>query len=254
LSFAISQYRAQVQMAATLAAFVVLWLALDRSAAWLGSYRGEAGLSVCAITLAAAIAAEFALSRRGPFAALTELGLRAPRLDALGWTLVLCAALLAFYPAYSLATRTGIALRPDWLLLAIGLFAQGGVAEEVVFRGFLFRRFREGRSFWRATLLASAPFIAVHALMFFTMDWPIALASLLLAVSISFPLAWLFERSGGSVWTCALVHAVVQGSIKLVVVDDAAFTTMAVVWMAASGVAPWLLFFLRPKTPRGRPG
>jgi membrane protease YdiL (CAAX protease family) len=233
-------------MAPTLVAFVVLWLVLDRSAAFLGSYRGEAGVSVCAITLAAALAAESALSRRRPFPALMELGLKAPRLDALAWSLVLGAAMLAFYPAYSMATGAQVDLHPQWSILAIGIFAQAGIAEEAVFRGFLFRRIREGRTFWRAALIAAIPFIAVHALLFFTMDFPIALASLLLAVSVSFPLAWLFERSGGSVWPCALVHAVVQGSIKLVVVDDAAFTLMAVLWMCASGIVPWALFLLRP--------
>ena len=70
--------------------------------------------------------------------------------------------------------------------------------------------------------------------------------ALLLAVSLSFPLAWLFECGGNSVWLPAIVHAVVQASIKLVVVEEAAFQTMAIGWMAISAIAPWLLFALRP--------
>jgi membrane protease YdiL (CAAX protease family) len=234
-------------LAATLAGFLLLWLVLDRSAAALGSFRGEQGLVVCLIVLAAAVAVEFVLSRRAPLPALAALGLRAPALDALAWTLALVAALLCFYPLFALFTGTDIGVRADAAWLAIGILAQGGVAEEVVFRGFLFRRFREGRSFWRAALLAAVPFIAVHALLFLTFEFSIALASLLVAVSLSFPLAWLFERSGGSIWPSAIVHAAVQGSIKLIETEDAAFTGLAIGWMAISALAPWALFALRPK-------
>lgn len=203
------------------------------------------------MTLCAAVAAEWILSRRGPREALLTLGLGAPRPRALFRALLLCAALLAFYPIFSLVAGAELRLHPNWPILAIGIVAQAGVAEETVFRGFLFRRFRESRSFWRAALLAAVPFVAVHALLFLTMDFAIALASLLLAVSISFPLAWLFERGGGSIWAPAIVHAVVQGSIKLIVVDEQFFMAMAVAWIAVSGLAPWLLFLLRPQERDG---
>jgi hypothetical protein len=42
--------------------FVLLWLVLDRTAYLLGSFRGEAGLTVCLAVLAAAIGAEMGLA------------------------------------------------------------------------------------------------------------------------------------------------------------------------------------------------
>ena len=45
---------------------------------------------------------------------------------------------------------TAVALRPDWPWLLIGVFAFHGLAEELVWRGYAFRRLREGRSFWAA--------------------------------------------------------------------------------------------------------
>jgi membrane protease YdiL (CAAX protease family) len=39
---------------------------------------------------------------------------------------------------------------PGWTLLVGGLFAQAGIAEEVLFRVYLFRHIREGRAFWPA--------------------------------------------------------------------------------------------------------
>ena len=64
------------------------------------------------------------------------------------------------------------------LWLVPGLFAQAGIAEEVLFRGYLFRHAREGRDFWRAALVAAGLFVTVHLLMFLMLPWPIALASL----------------------------------------------------------------------------
>jgi membrane protease YdiL (CAAX protease family) len=228
--------------------FVLLWLVLDRTAYLLGSFRGEAGLTVCLAVLAAAIAAEMALARCSPANAATALGLRAPSWPALGAALALSALLLSYFPIFAFATGASLSLRIDAAVLALGILAQGGIAEETVFRGFLFRRLREGRSFWRATALAAVPFVAVHTLLFLSLDFTIALASILLALSLSFPLAWLFEASGGSVLPPAIVHAVVQGAIKLVEVGDG-FSTLAVGWIALSAIAPWALFLLRPSSP-----
>jgi membrane protease YdiL (CAAX protease family) len=155
--------------------------------------------------------------------------------------------LLSYFPIFAFATGTTVSLRIDAAVLAIGIFAQGGIAEETVFRGFLFRRLREGRSFWRATALATVPFVGVHALLFLSLDFTIALASILLALSLSFPLAWLFEASGGSVLPPAIIHAVVQGAIKLVEVGDG-FSILALGWIGLSAVAPWALFLLRPSS------
>ena len=85
--------------------------------------------------------------------------------------------MLAFFPVFAWATGLPLGLRPGWLLLVPGLFAQAGIAEEVLFRGFLFGHLRETRSFWRAALLSLPPFLAVHVLLFFRMDPPVAAAA-----------------------------------------------------------------------------
>lgn len=236
-------------MLTTTLGFVVLWVVLDRSAALLGSLRGEWGLIVCVVVVPAAIAMECVLSGRTPRDAATALGIRVPRLRALSWTAVLCAALLAFFPLYSAATDSPLTLRADAALLAIGMFAQGGIAEEVVFRGFLFRRLRAQRSFRRAALLSAVPFVAVHLPLLGSLGAVVGLASIAVAVSLTFPLAWLFDRSGASIWPPAIVHAVVQGSIKVVQADDA-FPGLALAWMALSAVAPWLVFFFLRDEPK----
>jgi hypothetical protein len=76
------------------------------------------------------------------------------------------------------------------------------------------------------------PFVAVHLVLFFSMPWPIALASVLLAIVISFPLAYLFELGGDTIWAPALLHFVIQATVKVVVFSEGA-ESFAIVWIAA---------------------
>lgn len=224
--------------------FVAVWLVLDRLAALLGSVRGEAGVVVCLAVVAAACLVEVVLFRRTPGEALRFLGFGRPTGASLTFALALAAALLAFYPLFSAVTGAPITLRDDWPWLSIGLFAQGGIAEEVVFRGYLFHHIREGRSFWRAAALSTLPFVAVHLSFFVSMSFPIALTAVLISLVLSLPFAYLFDRGVNTIWAAAIVHCVVQGSIKLVEVPEQAYLSLAVLWMIVSALAPYLVFVL----------
>lgn len=229
-------------------AFVVVWLAFDRAANALGSTRGERGLAVCALVLGSLY-----LIQRGVFAqkdTVRSLGLRRPQLQVTGVVGLLMLVLLCFFPAYSALMNVAVTWRSDAWLLACGMFLQGGVAEETLFRGFLFAHLRQGRSFWRGAWLSAIPFTLVHCMLFITLDWPVALAALALALAISFPLSWVYERSGASIWPCALLHASIQAPIKLVEVPEPAFAGMAVTWMALTATLPWLVFVLCRPHPR----
>ena len=91
------------------------------------------------------------------------------------------------------------------------------------------------------------PFVSVHLVLFLSMPWPIALASVLLAVVISFPLAYLFELGGETIWAPALLHFVIQATVKVVVFSQGA-ESFALVWMAASALIPLLVFTVRSST------
>jgi hypothetical protein len=86
------------------------------------------------------------------------------------------------------------------------------------------------------------PFLAVHLTLFATMPWPIALASLALAAVLSFPLAHLYVIGGTTIWAPALLHFVVQGTLKVVVIPAEAAATVPVLWMAACATIPLLVF------------
>jgi hypothetical protein len=90
-------------------------------------------------------------------------------------------------------------------------------------------------------MLATVPFVAVHLVLFATMPWPVALAAVLLSTIISFPLARLFELGGNTIWAPAILHFVVQATIKIV--ETPGDTGLPIAWMAASMIIPWLVFF-----------
>lgn len=228
-------------------AFVLMYVTFDRLATELGSLRGEAGLVVCAAVLALALGADRWLTRArlGECARALGLGVPAPRamLVATG----LSVALLTCLPL--LATITGVELlvRENAGWLALGMLAQGGVAEEALFRGFMYRHLRSTRTFWRAAALSAVPFAAAHVPLFLTLDTSVATLALAMAIAWSFPLAWLFDRAGGSIWPGAILHAVIQAGVKLLVDHSPAFPSLALAWVGLGLAAPWLLFLLLPK-------
>jgi membrane protease YdiL (CAAX protease family) len=231
-----------------LCGLVIVFALLQWLAQSLGSDRGQAGLVVAAATIAALIAVERLLFRQKPASAIRLLGLGAPTIAGMATAIGIGVALLAVIPAYAAATGASLAPYPGWVALQPGLFAQGGIAEEALFRGYLFRRLRSGRSFWHAAALATLPFVVVHLMLFATMPWPIALAAMLLSTILAFPLAQLFELGGNTIWAPALLHLTVQGAIK--VVEIPGDTTLPIAWMAASAAIPWLAFLVR--RPRDR--
>ena len=208
----------------------------------LGSDRGQAGLAIAAAVIAALLTIECFLFGRTPAMAMRLLGLGPPTALGIIVAAALSGMLLAVIPVYASMRGAPLAVYPGWMWLLPGLFAQAGIAEEVLFRGYLFRRLRRGRSFWKAALLSAVPFVAVHLFMFATLPWLIAFAAVLLATAISFPLAHLFELGGHSIWGPALLHFTVQGAIKVLEVPGDAF--MPIVWMAASATIPCLAFFI----------
>lgn len=210
----------------------------------LESDRGQWGILVAALVVTATAAANRNVLRGRGDVTPRRLGLATPRATGLVVTLGVASLMLLF--AFVFVSVMGMTARfyPGWIALAPGLFAQSGIAEEVLFRGYLFGHIRVGRTFWRAACLSMLPFVAVHLVLFTTMPWPIALASVLLSMIISFPLAHLYELGGHTIWGPALLHFVIQGTVKVLVVAERP-ELFALAWMAASALVPLLVFTAR---------
>jgi membrane protease YdiL (CAAX protease family) len=238
------------QWARLVAGVAAVFALFHWTAQLLGSDRGQAGILVGLLVVTATVVAEGVLFGQPSLQAARSVGLGRPRAGGLLTAAAVCVVLLLVVPVFAKVTGDSPTFFPGWWRLLPGLFAQAGIAEEVLFRGYLFGRLRHGRSFWRAAGLSILPFAAVHLVLFLTMPWPIALAALILSIALSVPLAHLFELGGGTIWAPALVHFVVQGTVKVITFSDAEGAGFPLMWMAASGLIPMCALLV----PRPEPG
>lgn len=169
-----------------------------------------------------------------------SIGLKKTQFRDLLPGLAVSAALLLTYPLLGAGLNTKLALTENWPANLVGTFFTGGIAEEALFRGFLFGRLRRTMSFRRATLLSMLVFSLAHLLLFTYLDWPIALLSTLLAVVTSVPLAYLFERGDNTIWSPALVHTTIR-TIGMVVTTDQHYMGLAGAWMISCMVVPYVV-------------
>jgi membrane protease YdiL (CAAX protease family) len=235
-----------VQFILGLAVLYVLFEWLGRA---LGSDRGQAGWIIGAAIVVGCMLVKRFLRGETPLQSFRSLGLGFPAVRGIIAAVVVCGLLLAIVPAYVTWTGATPALLPGWLIMLGGMFAQAGIAEETLFRGYGFGQLRQGRVFWTAAWLASLPFVLVHLPMFALMPFPVALASVGLSVIISFPLAHLYELGGKTIWAPALVHWIVQSGVKVLDLETMG-QQFALVWIAACAVLPFasFLFRRRPST------
>ncbi|MCV2491278.1 CPBP family intramembrane metalloprotease [Geodermatophilus sp. YIM 151500] len=232
-----------------LAGFAVLYGVLAGTAAVDAS--GRYGLAILGAVLLAGGVVERALDGTGPRAALRRLGLGRPERRALAVAAAVSAVVVLVHPLFAVATGAALGLHPDWPLLLVGVFAFHGVAEEVVWRGYAFRRLRAGRSFGRAVACTMPLLAATHVPVVVGSGPAVGGAAMLVAAVTSLPLAYLYETGRGTVWAPALVHTAID-SFKLVVVPSAVLTTYSLALAATALVVPLLALAVPRRLLAGR--
>lgn len=172
---------------------------------------------------------------------ISNIGLRKTNLSGLAPGIFVSAALLCTYPLIGYLLNASITLANSWQWNMIGLMFTAGVAEEMLFRGYLFGSLRRKMSFRKAVLISALCFTAAHLVMFTYMDWPVALLSTLLAVATSVPLAFLFEKGNNSVWSPAIVHTAIRTVGLVVITDEKYFMQFSMIWIAACMIVPYIV-------------
>lgn len=169
------------------------------------------GIVPALLAVAATVALEMREGGGGGFrGALVGLGLGAP---GAGQVKVGAICLLPIMIAY-LAIFAGLQIPSDFVphlpLVILKFVIAQGIAEEVVFRGFVFRRLRSGRSFLRAATLSAVLFSGFHLANFihgFSLEMLVGVGiSMAFSFFVSFPAAYLFERGGNAIWGFGLLH------------------------------------------------
>jgi membrane protease YdiL (CAAX protease family) len=189
--------------------FFLIWGVLYASGA---AQRGGVAYGLLALGLTAAVAA---LWERFAFGTpvrslLGSLGFGRPTGRSLLAGAVISSGVLAFYPLYVLASGNDLPLRVDWLWLAIGLFAYHGLAEELAWRGYAFRRLRQGHSFG-AAIRWTMPLIAItHLPIVLTNGLAVGIFAVVVAIVTCLPFGYLWERGGQTIWAAAMLHAAID--------------------------------------------
>jgi len=183
--------------------------------------------------------------KRGRLPALRALGFRRPNPPALAVAGIIALIMLAFFPLFTLVTGIPVSLRSDWWWILIGAVALNGIAEETLFRGYVFGGLRRsGLSFGRAGGISLVIFAAVHLLLFIQNPFLIALLGTLVAIAAAFPMAYLFERGNNALWAPVMLH-VAAHAIRLVDVPEPYYLTAVTAWLVLQLGAPFLVLAFR---------
>ncbi len=222
--------------------FLIAWFTLDRLAV-------SPPMPLPALAAFGAAVAVLAIGQRivyGTRAAdmIRVLGFGRPVGRALIVAAITGAAVVAAFVLGASALGIALELRPEWPLVLIGALVFHGLAEETVWRGFVYGHLRQGRTFRRAVLL-SMPLIALTHV-------PIIVSNGLLVGSLAFltaaitclPLAYLYERGGRTIWAPALVHGMI-GTWQIF--DRTYPVTFAIVVMLVTIVLPFIVFLFRDR-------
>jgi membrane protease YdiL (CAAX protease family) len=234
-----------------LAGFALIYGTLEGVARLVGdALRTENALLIMGAVLVAALAVEMGIFQQRWRQALGTMGLGWCGWRMLGVALLISVLQLACYPLISWLTGYRWTLPAHWAWTMVGIFALHGVAEEVVYRSYLFGRLRRGRTFWRAAWLAVILFALSHLPILVHQGLLVGGMAMALAISSSFPFAHLYEQGGRTIWAPALVHGAVDTVIPILAAGGMAGggQQAALIWMGVSMVLPYLAFaFGKPR-------
>lgn len=234
---ALSTRRLSWRVGGFIATFLLAWLSLDQlvtspplPASALVSLAG-AGLVL--------VVGELVVFGTSPRALAGSLGLGRPAARSVVAAVVVGLAVVAFYLVGAALLDIDVSLRSNWLSVLVGALLFHGLAEELAWRGFAFAHIRRGTTFWRA-IGWSIPLIALtHVPIIASNGWGVGSLAVASAALTCIPLAHLWERSGGTAWSPAIVH----GLIGTWQVFDRGYGAGFSLWiLTGSIVVPFVVF------------
>jgi membrane protease YdiL (CAAX protease family) len=228
---------------------LLLYLILQVGLTWLAPRMDQtwSQLLVAAVMLTVALLLEKLFWGRQPLAALRMLGFGKANWRAMVVAVIISALMLLFFPIFSALTGTSIILKLDWWWIVIGAVALNGIAEEVLFRAFVFghlRREGQGKTFRQAAWISLLIFATVHLYLFVQNPFIVGALGTLIAITAAVPLALLFEASGFSIWTTVILH-VATHTIRFVAISDPFYMIAVTAWLILQVGAPFLIFAFR---------
>jgi membrane protease YdiL (CAAX protease family) len=181
-------------------------------------------------------------SRATPVEVARRIGLGRPNARGLLAATVVGSAVFATYVVGAALLGIDLEVRANWPTVLAGALLFHGLAEELVWRGYAFGHLRSRHRFWGA-MAWSVPLIALtHVPIIAGNGVAIGALAVLTAAVTCLPFAYLWERSGRTVWAPAIVHGL-QGTWQLFerTYDD----EFSVLILGTSLVVPLTAFLFR---------
>lgn len=191
--------------------FLTCWLLLDR----LIDSPPTPGPALTALSATLAVlAASHLVAGTSSRDLITELGLGRPSMRAVAVGSVAGSLVVAALLLGARATDVTLELRANWPAVLAGTIIFHGLAEELVWRGFVFSHLRKTHSF-RSAVRRSMPLIAVtHAPIIATSGGVVGGLAMITAAATCVPLSYLWESGRRTIWAPAALHGLI-GSWQL---------------------------------------
>jgi membrane protease YdiL (CAAX protease family) len=161
---------------------------------------------ICLVTVSGVTVAWSLIKNVSLAQSFRDVGFGIPNWRVMGIAVVISALMLVFFPLYSSLANVDLPLKSNWFWILIGIITGVGIAEETLFRGYVFGFLRETRTFMKAATLSMFLFGAMHLLLLLWLPLPVAIAAILLAIIAAYPTAYLFETGNRTIWPSAILH------------------------------------------------
>jgi membrane protease YdiL (CAAX protease family) len=196
---------------------------------------------ICLVTVSG-VAIAWSLIRKKPLTiSLREVGFGIPDWQAMGISVALSVFMLSFFPFYSSLMNVRLPLQNNWPWTLLGIIAGVGIAEETLFRGYVFNFLRRGRTFWKAATLSMILFGAMHLILLLWLPLPIAIAAIILAIIAAYPSAYLFETGNQTIWPPAILHTTALATNLFEIPAELAIP-LSLMWIGVVMVGLFLVF------------
>jgi membrane protease YdiL (CAAX protease family) len=190
-----------------LGTFVAAWFALDRLVT--SPPTLVSALVSLAVSGAIVIVGEWVLSGGPLRSTLRAVGLGPPVVRAVVAATIVGGAVVATFFGGAVLLGIDVELRSNWPTVLVAVLLFHGLAEELVWRGFVYGHLRRTRTFWRA-ILWSTPLIALtHVPIIATNGVGVGLLAVLTAIVTCLPFAYLYDRGGRTIWAPAILHGLI---------------------------------------------
>lgn len=202
-----------------------------------------ARILICLVTVSGATIAWGLLRKTSLAASFREVGFGIPDWRVTGLAVAISIFMLTFFPMYSVLSNVSLPLQSNWFWILIGIITGVGIAEETLFRGYVFNFLRREHTFWKAATFSMILFGAMHLFLLLWLPIPVAIAAILLAILAAYPTAYLFEVGNRTIWPSAILHTTALAT-NFFEIPSVVMTSLGLMWIGVVALGLFLVLIV----------